>query len=316
MRLETSFSIVVVTMGLLGLGACAPSATEQTPSETAAPSSATGTVEVSNYPLAYVVERLGAPQLEVSFRGADAPDPAYWNPTADDVLAMQQADLIVVNGASYESWLKNVSLPISRMVDTTAGLGDRLVAVDETVTHSHGSEGEHEHTGTAFTTWLDPTLLMAQAQAVAESLGATWPEHRELFAERLAALEGDLTSLDTELEAATLGAADRPMVFSHPVYQYLQQRYGLSGESLHFEPDAAPTAAQWAELDHLAGHLGASIMIWESEPLAEIRQVLDERGLRVAVFDPCATPPEEGDFLVVMRRNAQALSAALAGSGG
>ncbi|NIV56794.1 MAG: zinc ABC transporter substrate-binding protein, partial [Actinobacteria bacterium] len=57
---------------------------------------------MSNEPLAWVVRRLAAPLVEVRFRAADVPDPAYWKPSAEDVLAMQQADLIVLNGASYE----------------------------------------------------------------------------------------------------------------------------------------------------------------------------------------------------------------------
>jgi len=43
-------------------------------------------------------------------------DPAYWKPTPKEVSAMQQADLIILNGASYEQWLKNVSVPPSKLV--------------------------------------------------------------------------------------------------------------------------------------------------------------------------------------------------------
>jgi len=100
---------------------------------------------------------------------APAGGPAYWRPTVEQIIAMQEADLIVVNGAGYEGWLKGVSLPASRLVDSTAEARDRLIAIDSTVTHSHGTEGEHEHTGTAFTTWLDPSLLIEQARAAEQA---------------------------------------------------------------------------------------------------------------------------------------------------
>ncbi len=269
-----------------------------------------GAVEVTNEPLAWVAGRLGGPLVEVRFRAAEATDPATWKPTTEDILAMQEADLIMLNGASYEGWLKDVSLPISRLVDTTAAARDRLISVAETVTHSHGPEGEHEHAGTAFTTWLDPTLLAEQARAAAAALAARWPEHEELFAEGLAALAADLAALDAELEAATAPAGNRPLVFSHPVYQYFQRRYGLVGESVHFEPDVMPDADQWAELDRLLEHGGARWMVWEEEPIGEIRAALSERGVGVLVVAPCATPPPGGDFLAVMRGNAEALRAA------
>ena len=42
----------------------------------------------------------------------------------------------------------------SRLVDTSRAIADRFIAT-ETVTHSHGSDGEHSHTGTATYIWLD-----------------------------------------------------------------------------------------------------------------------------------------------------------------
>ena len=300
--------VLIAVVGAFGCAAEPPTpATE--PVETA--STSIGVVEVSNEPLAWVVDRLAAPLVEVRFRAAGASDPAYWRPSAEDVVAMQQADLIVLNGASYESWLPNVSLPATRLVDTTAEVRDRLIAITDSVTHSHGPEGEHEHTGTAFTTWLDPTLLTEQARAVRQALGARWPEHDALFEDRFVSLATDLEALDGELAAATTAADARPVVFSHPVYQYLARRYGLIGDSVHFEPDVPPEPAQWAELDHLLDHQSAEWMIWEADPIAEVREALAERGCGVIVVAPCATPPTDGDFLDVMRRNAAELRAAL-----
>jgi len=293
--------------GMVLLVGCGAGTSEKPAAEKAAETTEIGTVEVSNEPLAWTVRRIAAPLVEVRFRAADVPDPAYWKPSADDVLGMQQADLIVLNGASYESWLKDVSLPTSRVVDTSAAVADRLIRIEDVVTHSHGPEGEHEHTGTAFTTWLDPTLLAEQARAVRTALGLRWPEHDALFADRLAALETDLEALDAELEASVAWVGDRPLVFSHPVYQYLQRRYGLAGDSVHWEPDAVPDDAQWRELAHLQDHHPARWMVWEAEPLPATREALAERGLGVIVVSPCATPPAEGDFLDVMRANAARL---------
>jgi zinc transport system substrate-binding protein len=307
------FTVIITAAAIVASFGCAPGEPEPSAEMEAAAPTVIGSVEASNYPLSWVVERLAAPLVEVRFRAAGAADPAYWDPSAEDVLAMQQADLIVLNGASYERWLKKVSLPASRLVDTTAHVAERLISVAETVTHSHGPEGEHEHTGTAFTTWLDPSLLAEQAMAVRMALGARWPEHDALFADRLAALTADLEALDAELATATAGAGDRQLLFSHPVYQYFQERYGLTGTSLHWEPDLMPDDAQWADLDHLLHHHRAELMVWEAEPLDAVREELANRGVGVVVFSPCATPPAEGDYLGVMRRNAVKLRDAFEG---
>jgi len=308
MRTPTINASVLAAV-LLSVAACGPGEAPEDTGGTApvASRTATGSIEVTHYPLAYVAERLVGPLVEVRFRAAEAADPAYWRPTAEEVVDMQEADLIVVNGAGYESWLKDVSLPTSRLLDSTAAVRDRLIDISSNTTHSHGLEGEHEHTGSAFTTWLDPTLLIEQARALSQGLERRWPDQTALFAERLAALVTDLETLDAELRAATANAADHPVIFSHPVYQYLQQRYSLVGTSVHWEHDEAPDASQWNELEHLIVENRAEWMVWEAEPLAETSERLLELGLRWVVFDPCSTPPEEGDLLTVMRRNAEAL---------
>ena len=266
-----------------------------------------GVVYATNYPLHYFVERIASPAVEVRFPVPADQDPASWRPGPEDVVAMQQADLIVLNGASYEGWLKNVSLPPSRLVDTTADLASRLIPLQAETTHSHGLEGEHQPSGTAFTTWLDPTLAAAQAVAVKDALAARWPQHTTRFDTQLAALIDELTALDTAAREAVAGNPEIPVLFSHPVYQYLAGRYGLASRSVHWEPDQAPDEAQWQELVAMRAGFPTAWMIWEDTPLAEVRDRLESLGVRSAVFDPCANTPPDGDFLSVMEENVRAL---------
>jgi zinc transport system substrate-binding protein len=271
-------------------------------------------VHTTNYPLKYFAERISAPVVDVRFLVPGGEDPAYWKPDPEDVLAMQKADLIVLNGASYETWLENVSLPRSRMVVTADGLRDRLIPLEAETTHSHGLEGEHEHSGTAFTTWLDPTLAAAQARAIGDALAARWPEHSGRFEAQLEGLTQELTALDGEFQEAVAGDPELPLLFSHPVYQYLARRYHLDARSVHWEPDRMPDEAEWQELRTTLGEFPASWMIWEDTPLPEMSQRLESIGIRSVVFDPCANTPPSGDFLSVMGENLQALRLVFAAS--
>ncbi len=272
-------------------------------------------VYATSYPLKYFVERIAAPVLEVRFPVPGDQDPAYWRPSPEDVLAMQKADLIVLNGASYETWLENVSLPPSRMVVTADGLRDRLIPLAKETTHSHGLEGDHEHSGTAFTTWLDPTLAAAQAGAVKEALAARWPRHAERFEAQLAELDEELTALDAEAQAAVAGNPELPVLFSHPVYQYLARRYRLSARSVHWEPDRTPDEAAWPELATILEGFPAAWMIWEDQPLQETSERLASIGIRSVVFDPCANTPAGEDYLQVMEKNLLALRTVFAADG-
>ncbi|MCP4901312.1 MAG: zinc ABC transporter substrate-binding protein, partial [bacterium] len=264
-------------------------------------------VYTTNYPLTYFVERIGTGAVDVTLLVPTDLDPAKWKPEPENVLAMQKADLIVLNGASYEGWLKNVSLPPSRLVDTTEALSERLISLEQATTHSHGLEGEHEHSTKAFTTWLDPTQAAGQAIAVKDALSSRWPEHSEQFEAQLAMLLEELAALDTEAQEIIAGDPDAGVLFSHPVYQYFARRYHLHAHSVHWEPDQMPGEAEWQKLDAMKEHAPASWMIWEGTPLPQVIERLESVGIRSVVFDPCANTPESGDYLSVMNKNLEAL---------
>jgi zinc transport system substrate-binding protein len=266
-------------------------------------------VAVVNDPLAYFAHRIGGEHVEVVFPVPRDVDPALWSPDGEAVAVYQDADLILLNGAGYAAWVQWASLPRAKLVDTSAAFADRLIPVESAVTHQHGPRGEHSHGGTAFTTWLDPTLAMLQARAIADALVRARPEHEAAFRAGLDALEADLRALDERLRAAARRPGAAPVFFSHPVYQYLERRYGLDGRSVHWEPDQLPDAKMWHELENLLEVHSATVMIWEAEPLEATARRLEAFGLRSVVFDPGSNTPPAGDWLAVMHDNAARLEA-------
>jgi len=260
-----------------------------------------------NYPLQYFAQRIGGELVDVSFPAPQGVDPADWIPDIDTVADFQQADVILLNGAGYARWLRRMSLPAAPQVDTSAAFAERLLDVEQSVVHTHGPKGEHAHDNLAFTVWLNPELAKEQATAVRDALARKLPDSAETLDSNLAGLVSDLAALDLELREIFARLGDRPLAYSHPVYQYLDQRYALDGKSVHWEPDVEPTEDELNALAELAG----GVMLWEAAPLPATRARLQAMGITFVVFDPCAGTPETGDYLAVMSRNISALAAAL-----
>jgi zinc transport system substrate-binding protein len=256
-----------------------------------------------NYPLAYMAERIGGDVVRVDYPVPEGIDPAFWRPTAEDIGRIQAADVILLNGAGYAKWIATATLPVSRIIVTSEAVEDRYLAVVGSVEHTHGPEGEHSHGEVAFTTWLDPTIAIAQATAVAEALKGLRPAERETIQTNLEGLIEDLEILDRELADAFDRFPSRAFLASHPVYQYLARRYDLQLSSVHFEPDEAPSEQAWSDLERMRARGGANVMLWEAEPLPETRERLAAMGLRLVVFSPAGNWPDNGDYLSVMRDN-------------
>ncbi len=289
---------------LLFVLACSGEA--QPPETAAAAGEGPLVVFATSYPLAWFAERIGGDAVEVVFPAPAGVDPAHWNADAETIARAQAADLLLRHGAGDPPWLDLASLHRERVVDTTAAVRERLIR-RPTAVHQHGPDGEHSHGVLAGTTWLDPTLAASEAEAIASALSARRPEREESFRARLAELRRDLAELDRSLAHATEGLGDTPLLFSHPVYDYLQARYVLNGRAVAWEPYLAPNERQWRELREILVAHSATLMLWEAEPLDATRERLVSLGVESRVYAPCANRPATGDWMSVMKANRAAL---------
>ena len=265
------------------------------------------TVFVSNYPLEYFVQRIAGDKVETISFYSQVEEPTAWEPSEEEINALQQADLVLLNGASFEPWSMMLSLPQSRLVVTTSAIKDQLLEEEQTVSHSHGPEGEHEHTILAHTTWLNLKIANAQAKAVLEALSRLQPENKSAYEANFETLSKQLMAMDEMMKSAAQSWHDTRVVYSQPVYQYFQEAYGIKGSSLQWAADSIPDKKQWHDFRHEKGHHSFKYMVWETQPISETVDQLKKNGVETVIFNPCTFPPDDGDFISEMKANIERL---------
>lgn len=249
-----------------------------------------------NYALQFLAERLVGDSADVVFPVPDGTDPSFWRPKISDISKIQAAKLVLLNGAGFATWIDRVSLSRSKLVNTSAAIKDRFI-VTKSITHSHGDGGEHSHEGLASYTWLDPQLAIAQAEAIAKAVTRRRLASKEEAESRLAKLRADLEALDTNTEQTLSGAKGVAMIATHPRYQYLARRYGLTIDSLEWEAGEAPSAEQLADLKGRIEKSGARVLIWEAAPPASAIDATNALGVKSVVFSPLAQKAPSGTFI-------------------
>ncbi len=229
-------------------------------------------------------------------------------PAAEDILLYQQADRVLLNGANYASWVSFAALSPGRLVATTAAASERFVPLGA-VTHTHGPTGQHEHGAVASYTWVDPTLAAIQAGVVADTLIGLLPDEKETLLNNASNLTAWFSLLDAMLAEGFSGWQARGVLYSHPVYQYLDTRYALDGRSLTWEPDQPPAEKEWRKLEAMLVERPATIMLWEAEPSAHTAARLARLGLTSIVFEVSGNRPEAGDYPLAMDANLKRIQA-------
>ena len=308
---HSCITLIAASVCALALPSCdkppsnAPSSPAKGGSATKPPPARSGKprILVANYPLHYFTQRIAGDLAESVFPAPPDEDPAFWQPTDTVIGWFQEADLVLMNGATYSKWAEKVSLPAAKLVDTSAGFKANLIAVKDAVTHSHGPGGDHSHGGIAFTTWMDFSQAIAQATAIRAALGRVLPDAGPKLDANLRSLAGDLNSLDSRMKAVGERMKDVPVVASHPVYQYFARRYGIHLKAVLWEPETVPDEKSLGELKQILATHPAKWMIWEGEPAKASVEKLTALGVTSLVFDPCGNTPADGDFMAVMKTN-------------
>lgn len=131
--------------------------------------------------------------------------------TMSDMKAMEQADLLVINGAGLEDFLSDV-LETRPYLDASQGLD--LLWNDE--------EGEYDpHL------WLDPTLAGQMAQNIARGLATADAAHQHQYKANADAVVSQLTQFQAEQKAELVSLPVRQLITFHDGFSYFARAFDL-----------------------------------------------------------------------------------------
>lgn len=209
--------------------------------------------------------------------------PAVWRPEPDVINRFQRARLIVLNGATFESWARGSSLPQSRVLRSADGIeGELLIVAGET--HSHGPEGEHAHDVIDGHTWVDPMNAVAQASLIGRAMSTAFPEHEAAFSENLASLQAELGAQHERL--ADLDTSIVAVIASESPYGYIARRYGWPTGEIGGEPAAWASELDAMGLGSVLGDRSRAVLLCEALPDSAVAAaLLESHGVRAVLWD-------------------------------
>lgn len=251
---------------------------------------------VSLPPQAFVVERIGGPEVAVRVLVGPGRSPATYAPTPSEVTALGRSDLFFGIGVPAER----------RMLERMEGVLEsvRVVGHAEWVLengpeggflHEHGHDHDHEGHGSACSiggedphVWLDPQQMIAFADCVVRELSAVAPEAAGVFAERGAALQGELEALDRRIRERLAPYEGRAFFVNHPSLGHFAARYGLEQRSLE-RAGSTPSSRRVMEMVGEARVAGARAVLAQIQFSRSTADVLARAlGVPVLEIDPLA----------------------------
>jgi zinc transport system substrate-binding protein len=253
------------------------------------------------YPLAFVAERVGGDDVQVTNLTQPGLEPHDLSLSIKETADVEDADLVLIE--------RGFQPPVDDAVDqvATGTVLDAATLVDPLPSHED-PDADDPHF------WQDPRRMAALTEAVAEELADIDPDHAAGYRERAQELVGDLDELATAYEQGLTGCQRDTIVVSHDAFGYLA-RFGLNVEGIAgLSPDAEPTPADLARLQDLIRSDGITTVLSERLVSPRLAETLaDDLGIKTAVLDPIEGLSDETageDYLTLMRQNLTVLEEA------
>lgn len=161
-----------------------------------------------------------------------------FEPTAQDILRIQNCDLLICNGGESEVWLEGMlegmdtEVPRLVMLDCVQALEEEVKAGMQVARHEHGEEDHegHDHEEAEYDehVWTSPRNAALISRAIGEALCSIDPVNSQYYTGRTESYCQKLLALDGEFRALAESSGRPTMIFADRFpARYFVEEYGL-----------------------------------------------------------------------------------------
>ncbi len=263
-------------------------------------------VLVTFYPLYQFTKAIGKEKVDVTMIIPSGIEPHDWEPTIQDIQKMEDADMIVINGAGLEPWITKIASvnPNIVIVDSSAGI--QLLKENSNGFDKTGKNDPH--------IWLDPVLAKKQIQNIADNLIKFDPQNAQYYQQNADDYKAKLDILDSKIKTDISVCDKKDFLAFHDAFSYFSKEYGLHQYTIvgGLDPETEPTAPTLQQVTEDAQTLGLHVIFTEEAVNPRVSQVIaDEIHGKVLVLSPLEVTDKNIDYITKMEQNLSNLKEAL-----
>lgn len=231
-------------------------------------------------------------------------DPHLFQTTPAVVRQVSGAQVVVFNGAGYDSWME-------KLLRVSPRPGRAVIVAADLM---HRKAGDNPHL------WYDPRTMPAVAGALAAALTAADPAHKDEYAARLKSFLTSLAPLDEKIAALRGKYAGTPVTATEPVF-------GLMAEALHLKMHnerfqlavmngTEPAARDFAQFERELKSREVRVLFYNTQARSNLVAHLVDlaHASHVAVVGITETEPPGETYVAWMQRELDATAKALSGA--
>jgi len=285
----------------------------------------------SFYPIGQFVNNVGGDRIESALVLPPGAEPHDWEPTVKDVQRMRGADVVVINGIGFETWVESLEdIGFEGVLIDTSERIEVMEIAEGTRSHGHGGKEGDGH-GMAVRDdddgddgygdkmlgdphiWLSPVHAQVQVQNIADGLSEADPKNVDYYQENAYRYIAELQQLDSDIRAG-LESCSREFVAYHYAFAYFSAEYDLVQHvilnSMTPHGEVAPRTLQ--DVIETARAQGLDVIFTDEAADPKTAQVVaDEIGGQVLILSPLEIAQPGTTYMSKMYENLESLQTAL-----
>lgn len=269
---------VIIFLQLVGMVGCKPAALPQSD----------GSIKVlaAESFLADIAQNVAGDRLMIDVLIPRSIDPHSFEPTPNDVSKIAESQILIVNGAGIEEWLKKTldNAGGSReLIEASSGLPSRTPSAEELLIEGNG-EGQAQ-IDPHF--WMDPTLVIYYVENIRAGFTKVDPAGSAIYKQNAQTYINKLNELDgwIKQQVAVIPENRRLLVTNHESLGYFADRYGFKVVGAivpSVSSNASPSAQQMARLIDQIKNTHAPAIFLETGVTPQLaNQIASETGTKV-----------------------------------
>lgn len=246
--------------------------------------------------------------------------------TPQDLKTLENADILVINGAGMESFLDGIisQYPNLEIVDATKGLS---LLEDDTHSHDdhdhdhdtedeHSEDDDHDHEYNAHV-WVSVTGNIDEVKNISSQLESLNPENKEAYESNTNTYVAKLEYLKNEMHEELDNLPNRDIITFHEAFPYFAEEFNLNiAGVIEIEPDSEPSAKEIEEIINTVKEKNIKALFTEPQYSSKVAETIaTETGATVYELDPIVTgdsnPDAYDDYINKMKKNLDVLKEAL-----
>ena len=165
-----------------------------------------------------ILKHIGGEKIEAASIVPIGGDPHIYEPTPSDAMLVASADLILINGLTFEGW-------ITELIDNS-GTNAKVILITEGIIPIASERYKNAFDPHA---WMDASNGVIYASNIASALQQMDPENKSFYQHNLEKYTAQLRDLDEYIFDAinTIPKEHRILITSHDAFAYYGNRYGI-----------------------------------------------------------------------------------------